>query len=506
MRVHDLTTLAWSGLTPDLLARARRRVKTVAWVMLVGMGLGSAFDLVYAALVMGEVHPAWIIGSVVAVLLSVGLVLLERNQRISHLTVLRAALAYEVVFCFFLAVLIPWFTYVETGGVPYVTWVTPLIIFFPLIVPSPPRTTLITAVAAALTRPLGLFVLELTLGVELSASQYVASLLSPAFAVLLAYAGSRVVHGISVDLSEAQRMGSYELESRLGTGGMGEVWRARHQLLARPAAVKLIRPETLAEGPEQQRVIVGRFEREAQATAQMCSPNTIHLYDFGITDTGTFYYVMELLNGLDLAALVTRFGPMPAARVIHILLQVCDSLGEAHERGLIHRDIKPANIYVCRYGRRVDHVKVLDFGLVKFRDRDDEADVTLTADDRVTGTPAFMAPEQVMGMEADARTDIYQLGCVTFWLLTGTHVFRGETAMATMMMHVQKQPEAPSSRAEQPIPEALDRLVLSCLVKDPEKRPQSTDELVEALGTCEADASWSQDRARRWWETNLPAG
>jgi serine/threonine-protein kinase len=500
------TQLVWSGLTPDLLARARRRVKTVAWIMLVVMGLGAVIDLGYAALIIGEVHPAWLVGSVIALLVNVAFVLMARSARVAHLTVLRAALVYEVAFCFFLAVLTPWLMYVEIGEVPYVTWVTPLIIFFPLIVPSPPRVTLMTALAAAATRPLGLFVLQEAAGADLSAAAYVVSTLSPAFAVILAYAGSRVVHGISVDLSAAQRMGSYTLETRLGVGGMGEVWRARHHLLARPAAVKLIRSETLAQGSEQQRVIVGRFEREAQATAQMCSPHTIQLYDFGVTDSGTFYYVMELLSGLDLDAIVSRFGPLPASRVIHLLLQVCDSLGEAHERGLIHRDIKPANIYVCRYGRRVDHVKVLDFGLVKFRDRDGDGDLELTADGRVSGTPAFIAPEQVMSQDVDARTDIYQLGCVTFWLLTGTHVFRAGTAMGAMMMHVQAAPEAPSSRAEQSIPEALDRLVLSCLEKDPARRPQSIDQLAERLGACDVGETWTEDRARKWWEIHVPVG
>jgi len=504
--VHELASLAWSGLTPDLLGKARRRVKTVAWVMLVVMGFGAAIDLTYAAVVIGEVHPVWIIGGVVAVLLSAGFVLFVRSERVSHLNALRAALAYEVVFCFFLAVLTPWLMYVEVGEVPYVTWVTPLIIFFPLIVPSPPRMTLITAIAAAATRPLGLLVLDVSVGVELSAAAYVASTFSPAFAVILAYAGSRVVHGMSVDLSEAQRMGSYELVSRLGTGGMGEVWRAQHQLLARPAAVKLIRAEALAARHADQRVTMARFEREAQATATMRSPHTIQLYDFGVTDSGTFYYVMELLSGLDLDVLVSRFGPMPSARVIHLLLQVCDSLAEAHEHGLIHRDIKPANIYLCRYGRRVDHVKVLDFGLVKVRDRDDEGDLKLSADDRVSGTPAFIAPEQAMSADVDARTDIYQLGCVTFWLLTGTLVFRAESALGTMMMHVQAVPDAPSSRTEQPIPAALDRLVLSCLEKDPARRPQSIDQLVQMLDACDVAEPWTADRARKWWEIHVPAG
>jgi serine/threonine-protein kinase len=472
--------------------------------MLVAMGLGAAFDLTYAALAIGQVQPFWLIGSVVAVFLSVGFVLYVRSERTSNLNALRATLVYEVVFCFSLAFLMPWFTYVEFGTVPYVTWVTPLIVFFPLIVPSPPRITLVTAIAAAATRPLGLLLLELSVGAELSLSEYVGSTFSPAFAVFLAYVGSRVVHGMSVDLSAAQRMGSYELVSRLGAGGMGEVWRAHHQLLARPAAVKLIRPETLAKDEADQRVTLARFEREAQATAALYSPHTIQLYDFGITESGTFYYVMELLHGLDLETLVSRFGPLPAARVTYLLLQVCDSLGEAHAQGLIHRDIKPANIYVCRYGRRLDHVKVLDFGLVKYRERDDERDIRLTAPDHVSGTPAFIAPEQVMGESVDGRTDVYQLGCVAFWLLTGTNVFRGKSAVATMMMHVQTVPDPPSHRSEQAIPEALDQLVLSCLEKDPARRPQSIDRLAELLRSCDVGDPWTEEAARNWWELHMP--
>jgi serine/threonine-protein kinase len=236
----------------------------------------------------------------------------------------------------------------------------------------------------------------------------------------------------------------------------------------------------------------------------MRSPHTIQLYDFGVTDSGTFYYVMELLNGLDLDELVSRYGPMPEARVIHLSRQICDSLGEAHDNGLTHRDIKPANIYVCRYGRRLDHVKVLDFGLVKFRERDDDRDPKLTADDRVSGTPAFIAPEQALGEDVDARTDIYQLGCVMFWLLTGTYVFAADSAVAMMMQHVQGVPDAPSTRAEQPISAALDRIVLSCLEKDPERRPQSIDQLDQMLNGCDVGEPWTADRARKWWEMHVP--
>jgi serine/threonine-protein kinase len=497
---------AWAGLTPDLLEKARGRVTTLAWVMFALIGAGALIDLLYAHLYVGASDPLMIAGSILGWALSGGLILAARDERLSHITVLRLALVYEVIICLFLAVFTPWLAYMEIGDVPYVTWVTPLIILFPLIVPSPPRVTLITAVAAAATRPLGLALLAAFAGLELPAMRYVVSTMSPAFAVVLAYVGSRVVHGMSVDLAEARRLGSYVLESRLGEGGMGEVWQAKHRLLVRPAAVKLIRPELVARDPARQGTMLARFEREAQVTAAMSSPHTIQVYDFGIERSGTFYYVMELLRGLDLEELVRRFGPVPAARTAHLLTQVCDSLGEAHEHGLIHRDVKPANIYVCRYGRQVDFVKVLDFGLVKLHhhgEQGESPELELTIDHSVGGTPAFIAPEQVAGEQVDGRTDIYSLGCVAYWLLTGSYVFEGNSALQTMVMHVREAPPAPSSRTEQPVPDALDRIVLACLEKDPAGRPQSVDELAALLEACDVGDPWTPARAANWWSAHL---
>jgi serine/threonine-protein kinase len=284
---------------------------------------------------------------------------------------------------------------------------------------------------------------------------------------------------------------------------MGEVWKARHQLLARPAAIKLIRPETLGRDPGHQQVTLARFEREAQATASMHSPHTIQIYDFGIAQDGTFYYVMELLRGMDLEALVERFGPLRPARAVHLISQACDSLGEAHEHGLIHRDVKPANMYACHHGRRFDFVKVLDFGLVKSREKADE-DVRLTGENTVSGTPAFMAPEQILGREVDGRTDIYALGCVAYWLLTGGYPFRGKNAMETLAMHLEAAPPAPSVRAEQPVSPELDRVVLSCLEKRADSRPQDTDRLVDVLSACDVGEPWTEERAKRWWRQYLP--
>jgi serine/threonine-protein kinase len=468
------------------------------------MVVGTVTDFAAVAFLSGEFKPEWIGYSVFGIGASGGLLYMAYDRRIRDAIVLYTTLVYEVGVCFVLAIITPQILYAETGHLPLITWVTPLIILFPLIVPSPPRITLVVALLAAATRPVALFLFGQREGVVVEGIYYYSSVVSPLFAVALAYFGSRVVHGMTVDLAKAQRMGSYSLETLLGAGGMGEVWRARHQLLARPAAVKLVKPENLAKSSHDQQVALARFEREAQVTAAMRSAHTVQLYDFGIAPTGAFFYVMELLNGLDLDELVTRFGPVSPSRAVYFLHQVCDSLGEAHEHGLIHRDIKPGNVYLCRYGRSVDFIKVLDFGLVKMPRDDGESEIKLTAPDVVGGTPAFIAPEQAVGDDVDARTDIYQLGCVAYWMLTGTYVFEADTAIKTMMMHVQAPPARPSSRTEQFIPDELDQLVLMCLEKDPANRPQTVDHLAELLARCAVGEPWTEEQGRRWWEKHLP--
>ncbi len=496
---------AWCGLTPDLLERARSRVKAFAWLLLIVNTLGILFDSVYFFFAAGAFDAVWVGGTLAGATISVALVLIATSRRQSHATVLYAALAFEVLICLDLAILMPWFTWLDSGHLPIVTWVEPLIILFPLIVPAPPRMTAVTLALAAATRAVALLFLQHVVGVAATSGDYYVAIACPAFAAAMAYAGARIVYGMTVEVAEARRMGSYRLTEQLGTGGMGEVWRAEHRLLARPAAVKLVRAERLASSAEQQRVALARFEREAQTTAMLRSPHTIELYDFGVTDDGTFYYVMELLDGLDLETLVTRFGPIPPERAVHLVLQACDSLGEAHGQGLIHRDIKPANVYVCRFGRRVDFVKVLDFGLVKLRGDSALGDnLQLTADNTVSGTPAFLAPEQVVGGEVDARTDVYALGCVLYWLLTGSYVFGGRSAMEVMMRHVQEAPHPPSTRSEQQIPAVLDETILACLAKAPADRPQSVDRLAEQLAAINWPEPWSEARARRWWSRHLP--
>jgi serine/threonine-protein kinase len=248
-----------------------------------------------------------------------------------------------------------------------------------------------------------------------------------------------------------------------------------------------------------------RFEREARATAGLKSPHTVELYDFGVTEDGTLYYVMELLEGMDLETLVQRFGPLPPERAIHLLLQVCASLDDAHHNGLVHRDIKPANIVVSRVGSAWDFVKVLDFGLVKLESaRQSEESVKLTAENNVSGTPGFMAPEVVLGENADHRVDLYSLGCVAYWLVTGKLVFEGPGVVRVMSAHVHTQPDPPSARAPNAIPPELDALILQCLEKDPEKRPPSAAALRARLRAVPLATPWTHERAESWWSAYVP--
>ena len=303
---------------------------------------------------------------------------------------------------------------------------------------------------------------------------------------------------------QARKLGQYQLVDRIGRGAMGEVWRARHQMLARPAAVKLIRPEVVGDlAAESTQMILRRFEREARATAALRSPNSIVVYDFGTTDEGTFYYVMELLDGFDLESFVSRFGPVPAARAIHLLSQACDSLADAHESGLIHRDVKPANLYLCRLGLVSDFLKILDFGLVKAREGSEMDETRLTKMGMTAGTPAYMAPEQVLGEAVDERTDIYALSCVGYWLLTGETVFEGDSSMGVVIDHVKSTSQAPSQRTDQEIPGDLECIILDCLKKDPAERPSSAVELKRRLAACRDADGWDRDRAADWWARNM---
>jgi serine/threonine-protein kinase len=314
---------------------------------------------------------------------------------------------------------------------------------------------------------------------------------------------ARVVTGLGHQVARAREMGSYELGDLIGRGGMGEVYKATHRMLARPAAIKLIRPELLAaRNGEQAEIAVERFHREATAAAQLRSPHTVGLYDFGTTDDGTLYFAMELLDGMDLESLVEQTGPLPAARVVHILRQVCDSLEEAHASGLVHRDIKPANIHIGRFGLRDDFVKVLDFGLVTSGAVVGSRAQLATLVGTIPGTPAYMAPEMALGEKVDGRADIYALGCVAYYLLTGQLVFATDNAMQSLVKRLHEEPVRPSERTELPIPSDLEALVLACLGKQAASRPTAGD-LARSLAAVNV-APWTDEQARHWWAVHHP--
>jgi serine/threonine-protein kinase len=314
--------------------------------------------------------------------LSVGLFLTARGHHFRHSLIMKLSLVYEVLLCAVASLGSQWFNAAVQGTFAAVTITCVFIAVFPLIVPTPPLQTLLAALASAATGPLALKAVSWLGVLDPRGDDYLVVSIFHSISVVVAVYGSQAIYGLHRDVAEAREMGSYRLEEALGKGGMGEVWRARHRLLARPAAVKLVRAEA-SDGLTQ------RFEREAQATASLTSPHTVGLYDFGLNDEGTYYYVMELLDGLDLDTLVDKYGPVSPERAAYILIQACSSLGEAHDSGLVHRDIKPANLMVCRYGREFDFVKVLDFGLVALGP-EKPADTKLTSEGLAAGTPGFM--------------------------------------------------------------------------------------------------------------------
>ena len=437
---------------------------------------------------------------------SLGMVYLAKKISHKPQLLIDVGSGYLVLQCLLISILTHW---IPVPLVPRVSWVCIAILIYPAIVPNTPRKTLMVSLLAASTEPLamGLSVLR---GIDFQGSLlYVAWTSLPNYiCAFLAVVPVKIIHGLGHQVRRARELGSYRLEELLGKGGMGEVFRATHQMLARPAAVKLIRPEILGSSSRgAARVIVERFRREAEAAASLRSPHTISLYDFGVANDGTFFFVMELLDGLDLETLVERFGPLPPERCVYLLRQVCDSLAEAHTRGLVHRDIKPSNIFACRLGLAVDFVKVLDFGLVKAVDEGGREATLLTAPDATTGTPAYIAPEVVRGDRvADHRVDIYTLGCVAYWLLTGRLVFQAPNAIQLLYQHANAAPVPPSQVSEFDIPPALDGVILACLAKFPEERPQSAAELSQMLATALPAPTWTEDLAHRWWDRHHPEG
>jgi serine/threonine-protein kinase len=493
-------------LPPALVASGARRIAPLGLLLAAVTVLFAVLDRsgIYSAQHNGsETETLWLFAVAGSIGLSLSVAWISYREMLPAEKLLDLALLYEVVEAFLLSlnfhhVPLPSDT-APRGWTGVAVW----ILAYPLIIPNTRGKTVAATLAAALMDPLG-FVINSSLGHRaISPStwfQFTTTVMAAGVAIFV----HRIVYQLTMEAGKGNEMGSYNLEVLLGRGGMGEVWRASHRLLARPSAIKLIRPDALGGDS---RDWLRRFEREARATANLHSPHTVDIYDYGSTEDGTFYYVMELLEGFDSETLITEFGPLPAERAVFLLTQACQSLAEAHQGGLIHRDVKPANIYVCRYGLEWDFVKLLDFGLVKTTGWTPEGGRDVTVAGLIAGTPGYMSPEIGSGSaDVDWRADIYALGCVAYWLVTGQPVFDGTNPMQIVMSHIQKTPVPPSRRVSAKLPRELEDIILDCLRKDPNQRPQTMQELAQKLQAVPLDNPWTMERAREWWLANGARG
>jgi len=439
------------------------------------------------------------------VAISLSLAALAWRRALPARTLLNLALFYEVVQALLFG--ITFHAVSADSNIAPRGWSTVAvwILTFPLIVPATRAKTIAATLLAGLMDPLGLALAVAAGSPEPSRSVAGSIFLRTGLAIIASLLVSRLLHRMSAEAADAREMGAYRLIEPIGRGGMGEVWRAEHRMLIRPAALKLVRPEALASNGWSLDEAIARFEREARATAALRSPHTVAVYDFGAAEDGSLYYVMELLDGFDADTLVRRFGPLPPERVVHLLRHACHSLEEAHRAGMIHRDIKPANILVCRHGLDLDFVKIVDFGLVKGSRDSIESEGRVTSARAIAGTPDYMSPETVLGEHTvDWRSDIYSLGCVAYWMLTGETVFDSGSPLKVAFDHAETPPVPPSRRTDRVIPKALEEIVLECLSKDPRQRPQTASELGLRLAELGIEERWSRRDAEIWWRDHAP--
>jgi hypothetical protein len=490
-KVASLGARLFGGaLAPDVVLDTRRRVSIASLACFAAYLVMLITHFILVKVGWNQFHRIHATASVIGASVSLWLYFASASPRLTPKGLLRLAMFAQFQLCFSLSNM-------DIGGPDKrdpdhfgISIVSLVIVLAPVLIPNPPWKTLLLSLMCATTGPL---VLGHHLPGRHSFHQYFNLYAVNYLAAMLSLAPAFVLRRMQKELEEAQEFGSYQLVARLGKGGMGEVWSARHRLLARPAAIKMIASDFAADP-----LTLKRFEQEVQATALLRSPHTITIYDYGADKTGTFYYVMELLEGLDLAALVAECGPLSSARTIHILAQVLDSLEEAHERGLVHRDIKPENVYLCRLGVRGDFVKVLDFGLALLTKVPPES--RLTSSEVVQGTPAFIPPEQALQNEMDGRADLYSVACLAYWLLTAKPVFEASSALEQVMHHVGSAPPGLAQRgATDGVPGQLQDLLLECLQKDPKLRPASAKVMRQRLLEVPLSQPWTQADADEWW-------
>jgi serine/threonine-protein kinase len=497
--------VAGSGphLTSETQVLLRRRLRAAALILLVGFGVFLVRHVV--GVLTGEPLSVPLLSFHVLVVLVLGLSAapLCRQHAVS---IKKLRVAELVIFglpaAFFL--LLQHRVTLEDAGRGYMPAPMPfwllLIFTYGMFIPNTWRRAALVIGAMALLPLLlvvGMMLVYAQVAATMTAMGLVQQVLVLAIAAVASVFGTHLINTLRREVFEAKQLGQYRLIKRLGTGGMGEVYLAEHRMLKRPCAVKLIHPDRAGD-PQ----VLARFEREVRTTARLSHWNTVEIFDYGRTDDGTFFYVMEFLPGLSLEELLERHGPLPAGRVIHLLRQTCQGLREAHAIGLIHRDIKPGNLFAAQRGGLYDVVKLLDFGLVKAVTEQPSA--RLTQEGGISGTPLFMSPEQARGLsELDARSDIYSLGAVAYALLAGRPPFDGTNPLDVMMAHV-RDDVVPPSKHQAGVPADLERVVLRCLAKNPEDRFQDAESLEQALADCGAADQWTQSQATLWWRQKVP--
>jgi eukaryotic-like serine/threonine-protein kinase len=501
-----------SGVTDDTSGLLRSRLRLVAMVLLFIFAIRSVSDFLYPSAAMGGGAVGWVIRIATMIFLLLASAVLWSPWPLWVRTLRRLELAIFGAGAIYVGWLQIGFIYsgilsglemnahnataIRLAGNAYAfRWLLVIVVYGMFIPNTWRRCAKVVGFLALL--PIALTVSSVWF--DRSAADYVRLTLPDTvvlmvIAAMIAVFGSHKLRELHEQVHEARKLGQYELKQKLGVGGMGEVYLAEHVLLRRPCAVKLIRPEQAGD-----RKTLLRFEREVQLTATLTHWNSIEIFDYGHSEDGVFYYVMEYLPGMDLEELVERHGPMPPERVVHLLRQVCEALREAHGVGLIHRDIKPSNIFACERGKVHDVAKLLDFGLVKSMSLG--TDSKLTQAGSLACSPEYVSPEQAAGREdLDGRSDIYNVGAVAYFLTTGRLVFDRDDAPLRLLHAHAYEPFVPSDEFKSNVPLDLQTIVLRCLEKDPSHRYADAEELERALAACECAAAWTRHRAKDWWQ------
>jgi len=477
-------------LPDDMLYEAKKRLGVIAFIGTILWLTGTLlFHLARRAV--DPLDPVWRqfrppdAVALINIAVSLGFCAWTRRSTRPPMELLQTGLYYLLFTCLSISVIWHWDPTMFSDRVtPIISWVGVVVMLFAAILPIDPRRILVVGLICVSMNPIAMLVLQAMGVMEYGSPGKVVLMHYPDYLLVgLAWTISVVMTKLGHQVSKAREMGSYHLGELIGRGGMGEVYVATHRMLARKAAIKLIRASNIAPGdPETTQLAIARFRREAEVAASLRSPHTVALYDFGTTPDGALYIVMEFLEGMDLETLVRKEGPQPWQRVVSIMRQSCESLAEAHTRGLVHRDIKPANIHIGRLGLQDDFVKVLDFGLVKsIGTREKPGETLATREGMTPGTPEFMPPEMALGEAIDGRADIYALGCVAWYLLAGRPVFEASSPYHMIARHLNDPPQPPSSVAPGPVPAELDEIVLACLQKRPDQRPQTAADLSDSL-------------------------